>query len=127
MDRIPVPEHLLAHSYRYRRFRRWIDMLTDRRLGFGYTEPQLAEKLRSTEDVIRGAEESRDVLELSRLWRAAGRLIELPPVLSTAVLLAKDSATPAETSDEYRGHPLVARPAGAGRVHRQPHDARGDR
>ncbi len=77
----PVPEHLQAHSYCYRRFRRWIDMLLNR---FGYTESLLAESLGTTEAVVLGAEEPPNALELSRLWRAAGKLIELPPVWEQA-------------------------------------------
>jgi hypothetical protein len=111
VTRVPVPEHLQAEAYRYRRFRRWVAMLTQR---FGYTESSLAGKLRTTEDVIRGTDEPQNVLELSRLWRATGRLIELPPVGGQAandptVVASKAPIPKAQpTGGEYQGHEVVA-------------------
>jgi hypothetical protein len=74
---ITVPAHLQQHAYRYRRFRRWVGLLVN---SFGYSEPLLAEILETTEAMVRGDEEPSNSLELTRLWRRAGRLIELPSV-----------------------------------------------
>ena len=114
VERLPVPEHLQAQAYRYRRFRRWIDLLM---LRFGYTESQLAERLRTTEDVIRGIGQPKDVHELSRLWHAAGKLVELPAVWEQRVA---NGPTPpifsdvreSVSTDQYNGHSVLRKQRG---------------
>jgi hypothetical protein len=76
-----APAHLQAQAYRYRRFRRWVGMLIEK---FGYSVPILAQRLQTTEAVIRGEAEPRDVIELWRLWSAASKLVAGPAVWDQA-------------------------------------------